>query len=250
MKAETGHGEGSREKARRPGATERSLQSLLVLVIGAGAILSLAGCRSRPDYRSDRVLYPDARGGTYYPPGYPVGPYPYARDPRQRTGARETREERHAPRRSATFWNGDHLSGAPSIRIDLRTQRAYFYKGNELAGVSPVSTGRPGYETPTGSFRITQKSPHHRSNLYGDYVDANGNVVLPNVDIRRDKAPPGATFRGASMPNFLRFNDAVGMHAGHLPGYPASSGCVRLPADMARHFFEHAPAGTPVVVVR
>ncbi len=52
------------------------------------------------------------------------------------------------------------------------------------------------------------------------------------------------------MPNFLRFNDAVGMHAGHLPGYPASSGCVRLPDEMARHFFEHAPAGTPVVVVR
>lgn len=52
------------------------------------------------------------------------------------------------------------------------------------------------------------------------------------------------------MSNFLRFNGAVGMHGGHLPGYPASSGCVRLPDEVARHFFEHAPAETPVVVVR
>lgn len=250
VKAGKGHGAGSRENTRRPGATEDYLHMLLVLVIGAGAILALAGCRSRSDYRSDRVLYPDARGGTYYPPGYPVGPHPYAREPRHRTGARERRELRHASPHASTFWNGDHLGGSPSIRIDLRTQRAYFYKGNTLAGASPVSTGRPGYDTPTGSFKITQKSPNHRSNLYGDYVDANGNIVLPNVDIRRDKAPPGATFRGASMPNFLRFNDAVGMHGGHLPGYPASSGCVRLPDDMARHFFENAPTGTPVMVIR
>jgi hypothetical protein len=233
------------------GAALRHLPGFLALVIGASTILSSAGCRSRYDHRNDRVLYPDARGGTYYPPGYPVGPrQPYARESRQRFGARERREKRTPSRAGATFWNGDYLSGAPSIRIDLLTQRAYFYKGNELAGVSPVSTGRPGYETPTGSFRITQKSPAHRSNLYGDYVDANGNIVLPNVDIRRDKAPPAAPFRGASMPNFLRFNDAVGMHGGHLPGYPASSGCVRLPDEMARHFFEHAPTGTPVVVVR
>jgi len=227
------------------------LNTVLALVIGAGTILSLAGCRSRYDHRADRVLYPDARGGTYYPPGYPVGSQPpRERDSRHRNGARERREARQAPTGPASFWNGDHLSGDPSIRIDLRTQRAYFYKGNELAGVSPVSTGRPGYETPAGSFRITQKSPAHRSNLYGDYVDAAGNIVLPNVDIRRDKGPPGTTFRGASMPHFLRFNDAVGMHGGYLPGYPASSGCVRLPDEMARHFFANAPTGTPVVVVR
>lgn len=237
--------------SRGNGAALRHLLGFLALVIGAGTILFSTGCRSRYDHRNDRVLYHDARGGTYYPPGYPVGPQqPYAREPRQRSGSREGREARTPTSRGATFWNGDHLSGKPSIRIDLRTQRAYFYKGNEVAGVSPVSTGRPGYETPAGSFRITQKSPTHRSNLYGDYVDANGNIVLPNVDIRRDKAPPGATFRGASMPNFLRFNDAVGMHGGHLPGYPASSGCVRLPDEMARRFFENAPTGTPVVVVR
>lgn len=205
--------------------------TILVTLVGVATILALAGCRSNEYPRSTRgPVYP---GGPYYPGGSP---------------------ERGDPSLSfpdgSSFWNGDHLSGSSSIRIDLRTQRAYFYKGQELAGVSPVSTGRPGYDTPTGSFRITEKSPNHRSNLYGEYVDAQGGVVMANVDKRRDEAPPGTKFRGASMPNFLRFNDAIGMHGGYLPGYPASSGCVRLPEDMARHFFANAPAGTPVMVVR
>lgn len=219
------------------------LSAILTIVVGVGAILALAGCRSHD--------YPGPDNAIFYPPGYPTGPQrPFAQDSRQRPGVRERRGARQDFPGGSTFWNGDHLSGSPSIKINLREQRAYFYKGRELAGVSPVSTGRPGYDTPTGSFRITQKSPRHRSNLYGDYVDAQGNVVSAHVDVRRDKAPPGTTFRGASMPHFLRFNDAIGMHGGHLPGYPASSGCVRLPAEMARHFFANAPSGTPVMVVR
>ncbi len=229
---------------------------MLAVVVSAGTILSLTGCRSREYSRYDRGPYrgdpsPYAMRGHYDPRGYPTGPHPYdARDPRYPNGTPQRGEALDPSPDGASYWNGDHLSGSPSIRIDLRTQRAYFYKGQELAGVSRVSTGRPGYDTPTGSFRITEKSPHHRSNLYGEYVDDHGGVVKANVDKRRDEAPPGTKFRGASMPNFLRFNDAIGMHGGYLPGYPASSGCVRLPEDMAAHFFANAPPGTPVMVVR
>ncbi|MDX2081311.1 MAG: L,D-transpeptidase [Terrimicrobiaceae bacterium] len=145
-------------------------------------------------------------------------------------------------------WNGDGVSGAPSMVINLSTQTATFYKGGQEVGSAPVSTGREGYRTPAGSFRITQKNADHISNLYGDYVDANGNVVVANVGVNRDKRPPGTRFRGAPMPYFMRIHGAVGLHAGYLPGYPASHGCIRLPKGAAATFFAHAPVGTPVRV--
>jgi len=51
------------------------------------------------------------------------------------------------------------------------------------------------------------------------------------------------------MPYFMEFSPAVGMHAGYLPGYPASHGCVRMPRDLAALFFERVQIGTPVTVV-
>jgi hypothetical protein len=51
------------------------------------------------------------------------------------------------------------------------------------------------------------------------------------------------------MPYFVEFSPAVGMHAGYLPGYPASHGCVRMPRDLAALFFERVQIGTPVTVV-
>jgi hypothetical protein len=160
------------------------------------------------------------------------------------------RHERGFPRWDNTsYWDGDELNGPAEVRIDLEEQRAYFYKGGRLAGISTVSTGREGYCTPPGTFRITEKKRDHRSNLYGKYVDANGDVVARDVDVRRDPAPPGTKFLGAPMPNFMRFNGGIGMHAGYLPGYAASHGCVRLPLEMARHFFDNVSIGTPVTVV-
>jgi lipoprotein-anchoring transpeptidase ErfK/SrfK len=150
---------------------------------------------------------------------------------------------------SAGYWNGDGVSGAPSIRIDLGAQEAYFYKGGKLVGMSPISSGREGYNTPTGSFRVIQKNANHVSNLYGNFVDSEGNIVVRNVGVHRDKCPPGAHFEGAPMPYFMRVTGAVGMHAGYLPGVPDSHGCIRLPKDMARIFFENAPLGTPVTIV-
>ncbi len=151
---------------------------------------------------------------------------------------------------SGGWWKGDTISGSPSIVIDLSAQEARFHRGGQLAGVSPVSTGREGYRTPSGSFSVIQKDAEHRSNLYGDYVDSSGSVLVRNIGVVEDPRPPGASFRGAPMPYYMRITGGVGMHAGYLPGVPDSHGCIRLPKDMAAIFYANAPAGTPVTVTR
>jgi lipoprotein-anchoring transpeptidase ErfK/SrfK len=160
-----------------------------------------------------------------------------------------------APRKQASakkgsYWNGDGVSGASSITISLGEQRAYFYKGGKLVGVSAISSGKKGFDTPVGSFEVIQKDKDHASNLYGEYVSADGEVVKRNADVTKDKAPPGATFKGAKMPFFMRFHEGAGMHAGHLPGGRASHGCVRMPRFMAEHFFHNVELGTPVKVTK
>lgn len=151
---------------------------------------------------------------------------------------------------TVSYWDGDGVSGSPSITIDLREQKAYFYKGGKLVGISLISSGREGYSTPSGSFSIIQKEKDHLSNLYGDYVDGSGNVVVSNVGLKTDPKPPGASFRGAPMPYFMRITGSgVGMHAGFLPGFPASHGCIRMPERMAEIFYANVSKGTPVRVV-
>ncbi len=147
-----------------------------------------------------------------------------------------------------SYWDDTRSGGKPRIVIDLEQQRAYFYRGDTIVGVSIVSTGREGYDTPPGDFRITQKDMAHVSSIYGDYVDRSGQVVMENVDLTKDRPPRGTIFRGAPMPYFLRIHGGIGMHAGYLPGYPASHGCIRLPKQMAVHFFQNAAVGTPVVI--
>ncbi len=116
-------------------------------------------------------------------------------------------------------------------------------------GVSPISSGDSEHVTPPGSFAVTEKSADHASSRYGRIVDtATGATLVEDADSQKDKPGPGQVFVGAPMPHFLRFNWGIGMHAGHLPGYPASHGCVRMPSDMARKFFENAEVGTPVIV--
>jgi hypothetical protein len=153
-----------------------------------------------------------------------------------------------APQDTISYWDGDGVEGSPSIKIRISEQKAYFYKGGKLVGVSQLSTGREGTGTPTGSFKIIQKSKDHVSNLYGDYVDDAGNVVVPNVGVNKDPKPPGTRFKGAPMPYFMRIVGGVGMHAGYLPGYPASHGCIRMPEFMAENFFNAVSLGTPVTV--
>ena len=149
-----------------------------------------------------------------------------------------------------SYWDGDGVSGRPSVTIYLNEQRAYFYKGDQLVGVSQVSAGREGHDTPAGTYKIMQKDPNHASSLYGDYVDALGNVVKKDVDVAKDPCPPGAHFKGAPMPHFMRITGGVGMHEGYLPGYPASHGCIRMPGKMALIFYNNVDIGTPVTIVK
>jgi L,D-transpeptidase catalytic domain len=146
-----------------------------------------------------------------------------------------------------SYWEGGG-SGAPLIRLSLSEQASYFYRGGHIIGRSKISSGDAAHPTPQGRFKVFLKDADHKSSVYGWMIDRNGTVVNDNADVRVDKIPPGGKFDPAKMTWFLNFYPAIGMHAGFLPGYPASHGCVRMPEWMAKHYFENAPVGTPVIV--
>ena len=107
------------------------------------------------------------------------------------------------------------------IVVSLQQQQAYVYRNGVRIGMASVSTGKAGYETPTGVFSILQKRREHYSNLY-------------------DNAP---------MPYMQRLTwDGIAMHAGNVPGYPASHGCVRLPYAFSERLFGITSHGMTVVV--
>lgn len=137
-----------------------------------------------------------------------------------------------------------------SIYISLDKQRAYLKVGDEIGIDTPISTGKRAGMTPKGNFTILEKDNDHRSSLYGDFVSRKtGSVVRSGVSTKIDSAPSGTVFRGAPMNWFMRMNwQGVGMHTGHLPGYPASHGCVRMPDEIAKMIYERVKLGTPVVV--
>jgi lipoprotein-anchoring transpeptidase ErfK/SrfK len=213
--------------ARRKGLVLIPLMSHLIfrrlsLVLVASAAVLLIGC----DGDDPRMAQSQYLGGVY-------GNTPVSTS---------------APRDSVSYWDGDSIPGKPSIKISLGEQRAYFYKAGQLVGISQLSTGREGMGTTTGSFSIIQKDQNHVSSQYGDYVDSADNVVVANVDVGKDPKPPGTHFKGAPMPYFMRIVGGTGMHAGYLPGYPASHGCIRMPEFMAENFFRSVSVGTPVTV--
>lgn len=113
------------------------------------------------------------------------------------------------------------VNGNTEIVVDLSDQRAYVMKSGVLVGVSSVSTGKSGHETPTGTFKILEKNVEHYSNLYDD----------------------------AEMPFMQRLTwDGVALHAGRVTGRPASHGCVRLPYAFAQDLFAETRVGTKVTV--
>jgi lipoprotein-anchoring transpeptidase ErfK/SrfK len=135
------------------------------------------------------------------------------------------------------------------IVVSLPKQRAYLMTGTEILIDSPVSSGKRGHTSPSGNFRILEKDPNHFSSLYGDFVDRSGRIVRAGVSMQIDSAPSGTHFQGAAMKWFMRLTDeGVGMHVGILPGYPASHGCIRMPSDAAKLFYDHVKVGTPVEV--
>ena len=151
---------------------------------------------------------------------------------------------------AALFLAGAGAAGAQSgysVEIDLEQQTAYLIRGRRIVLASPISSGRSGHLTETGSFKIIEKERNHFSSLYGQIVDRNGRTVVADADA--DMAVPrGGKFLAAPMRYFMRFHGATGMHAGYLPGYPASHGCVRLPEQNAIAFFSAVEIGTPVHV--
>jgi hypothetical protein len=152
---------------------------------------------------------------------------------------------------NVSYWDGGG-DGSPSITINLSEQKAYFYKGDQLAGVALVATGKEGYDTPPGTFRIMEKIQDKRSDTYGYMYGADGNVVNYDADIRVDPVPPGGHFEGAPMPYWMRITGAgIGMHQGPIPvpGSPASHGCIRTSKVVIAQFFENARVGMPVRIV-
>lgn len=111
--------------------------------------------------------------------------------------------------------------GPVLVLVSLPEQRAYVYRNGVRIGVATVSTGKAGYETPTGVFTILQKKREHRSNLYDD----------------------------APMPFMQRLTwDGIALHAGRVPGYPASHGCVRLPYAFSELLYGVTARGITVVI--
>lgn len=106
------------------------------------------------------------------------------------------------------------------VRVDLSGQTATLVRDGIPQTPVPISSGRSSFPTPPGEYVITDKHKKWRSTIYP-----------------------------ADMPFFMRFSCGdIGFHAGNLPGYPASHGCIRLRKNDAREFFETIPIGTRVVI--
>jgi hypothetical protein len=137
------------------------------------------------------------------------------------------------------------------IRINVDTQRATLYHGDEVVGWTYVASGITSYPTPTGEFKILEKVKDKVSNLYGKGYDAGGKLVNSDFKQGRDVLPSGGKFVAAPMKYFMRLTgDGVGMHIGLIskPGRRASHGCIRLPSKMAPILFAHTSVGTPVTI--
>jgi L,D-transpeptidase catalytic domain len=134
------------------------------------------------------------------------------------------------------------------VIINLTEQTACLFQNGRLAFVSPIASGKEGWGTPIGSFKVISKDLNHQSGNFGLVTDAYGRIVNPNAT-PGSYVPPGCRYQAAPMPYFMEFRKYVGMHAGYLPGYPASHGCVRMPKDLAAEFFARVQVGTPVKVI-
>ncbi len=148
-----------------------------------------------------------------------------------------------------SYWDGDSAQGSPWIKISRSQQKAFFYKGGVLVGISRISSGKEDHGTPPGNYKVQAKDKNHVSSLYGVFKDkVTGQTTNDNVDIRVDKPKANEIFYNAPMTNFMQVMPGIGMHTGYLPGYAASHGCIRMPHQMSEHFFECVKVGTPVTI--
>lgn len=137
------------------------------------------------------------------------------------------------------------------VEIDLGDQRVRVYKTGakkQLVIESSVSSGKPGHNTPTGTFRIKEKLTAKRSTLYGRWTNSSGSTI-PSAGESGSRPSGATTFVGASMPYWMRINGGVGMHIGHVPNYPASHGCIRVPSSVQPLIFSKVGVGTSVTIM-
>ena len=134
-----------------------------------------------------------------------------------------------------------------SVELDLTEQKAYLLYHERSVMESPICSGRPGHLTPTGTFHVTDKDLNHVSSIYGRIVDRWKRTVVADADVDMP-TPAGTRFINAPMRYFMQFAPGIGMHAGYLPGYPASHGCVRMPEQSAIAFYQAVSVGTRVTV--
>ncbi len=157
----------------------------------------------------------------------------------------------YKPAHQATWtWTPEASPEGPvKIEVFLKEQRMFVWRGNEIIAETEISSGRSGFETRPGYYKIIQKRPHHTSNMYGTVVNKEtGAVVTPNAT-PRTPVPAGAYYRPAPMPHWQRLtNSGLGFHAGFLPGRADSHGCIRLPEVMAENVYSVTQVGTPVVI--
>ena len=145
------------------------------------------------------------------------------------------------------FIGASNMGPETRVIINLSEQRAYLIEGGRVSLISPIASGKPGWSTPTGTFSVISKDIDHRSQSFGSVLDPSGNISTASAT-PGTYVPPGFHYRPAPMPYYMQFGEAIGMHAGYLPGYPASHGCVRMPRDLAEQFFERVNIRTPVTV--
>jgi L,D-transpeptidase catalytic domain len=146
----------------------------------------------------------------------------------------------------------DSDSGPTMIDISLASKTAQLLtRDGTLLAEMDVSPGVPGHETPMGKFRVTEKLPLKRSNLYGQYVKKDTREVIVHRAWEHEGPPPeGTEYQGIAMPWWLRLtDDGVGIHVGGFErGQPTSHGCIRCLEEAQKVFYEKSQIGTPVHV--
>ncbi len=136
------------------------------------------------------------------------------------------------------------------IVINLAAQRLKLMSGDKQCLETPISSGKRAAPTPTGAFAVLEKIKVHEASTYGSFVDKAGRAVRTGISMKLDAAPAGTHYAADPMPFFCRFTaTGFGVHAGHIPGYPAAHGSVRVPEDAARFIFEKVRVGTPIEIV-
>jgi lipoprotein-anchoring transpeptidase ErfK/SrfK len=191
------------------------LKSRIGFALASVGALALAGCSSTPKPAPVQVVEA--------PKPKPTLPYRWTQG-----NAEKAREAMVAAFGETSLKPGDFLwaptipdTGETSIVVDLLTQMAFVYRDDQLIGVTTISSGKKGKETPLGFWSVNRKQKMGRSNKYE-------NAPMPFMQVIDDHG--------------------IALHGGKLPGYPASHGCVRLPLKFAEKLYTLTKVGTKVTI--